>query len=215
MTSTLGSTVDLTVSLYDGSIGERVALAFAIESPLQAITICPPGTTKTFFPVEREGDGDTGGTVGDSVADGDTEAKLDVDAGLLAGTSGLALTEAGGGGDVFVEGLFCVAGGVVLAGSVVERGCEVDGCGLGDGGLDTAGDAETTGETPPVCRAAAADAEFWLTCADTPSGVTTLGVAPDTSWPTRSTAVKVTAVTSAHDMIQPIASVSGRVDQVR
>lgn len=63
--------------------------------------------------------------------------------------------------------------------------------------------------------AAAAEAEFSLTCADTPAGEMTRGVEPATSWPTRLTAVKVTAVTSAHDSAHPIASDSGRPDHPR
>lgn len=61
----------------------------------------------------------------------------------------------------------------------------------------------------------AAAAEFWLICADTPCGETRRGVEPATSWPTRLTAVRVTAVTRAHDITHPMAKVIGRVDQFR
>ncbi|MGH8889176.1 MAG: hypothetical protein ACRDV3_05360 [Acidothermaceae bacterium] len=87
------------------------------------------------------------------------------------------------------------------------------GVGPGDAGLLPIGDP--TGDGGGDATFAAADAEFWLSCADTPACETTRGVEPATSWPTRFTAVNVTAVTSAHDMIQPMASVTGRVDQLR
>lgn len=80
------------------------------------------------------------------------------------------------------------------------------GAGLGFVALADAADAE---------EADAADADCSLACAETPACEITRGVEPATSWPTRFTAVKVTAVTRAHDIAQPSANASGRPVQPR
>jgi hypothetical protein len=76
--------------------------------------------------------------------------------------------------------------------------------------------AGAVGLTVAFAEAAeAADADCSLACAETPAWEITRGVEPATSCPTRLTAVRVTAVTRAHDITQPIASASGRPDQPR
>lgn len=152
--------------------------------------------------------------VGDGVADGDAGvlvAGAGDDAGAVGDAGGLdgGVTEASGVGVPTGVGEWWRGLPVLVAtgppARVVGGGADGLTAGVFDGDVDAG-----TGE-----RLAAADAEFWLTWADTFAGVTTRGVELETSWPTRLTAVKVTAVTSAHDMIQPMASVSGRVDQFR
>jgi hypothetical protein len=50
-----------------------VALAFAIESPRQAITIRPPGTVSMILPVDGLGVGDVVGAAPDVVGDGEVD----------------------------------------------------------------------------------------------------------------------------------------------
>ena len=205
-TSTLGSVVDFTVSLYVGSV--RVALALAIELPVQAMTIWPPGTTNTRLPVDAEIEGDelAGGDDEGVVGEGEGEVGGVGDAGGLTGggvVDGAALGEFTGSGEWWLGLPVVVPAGVPRL--AVGPGF--------DGVVWAVGEAVCGGAADD--RLAAAEAEFWLTWADTLAGDTTRGVEPETSWPTRLTAVNVTAVTRAHDMIQPIASVSGRVDQLR
>jgi hypothetical protein len=63
--------------------------------------------------------------------------------------------------------------------------------------------------------AEAADADCAATCLATTSGVVIRPSLPLTSRPTRSTAVKVTAVIKTHESSQPNASVSGRPGLLR
>ncbi|MGH8889177.1 MAG: hypothetical protein ACRDV3_05365 [Acidothermaceae bacterium] len=84
-TSTLGSVIDFGLNLYVESVS--CTLAFAIESPLHAMTIWAPGTTKTLLPVETdtEGDGLAGCDDDAAVGGGDDDAGGSGDAGELAG----------------------------------------------------------------------------------------------------------------------------------
>jgi hypothetical protein len=120
-------------------------------------------------------------------------------------------------------------GGAVLAGAVLAWMIEVGvgvcarcglvgvwvGCGPGAVGGTLLGVGLTTASAALAEAAEAADADCSLAWAETPAWVITLGVEPATSCPTRLTAVKVTAVTSAHDITQPRASARGRPVQPR
>jgi hypothetical protein len=72
--------------------------------------------------------------------------------------------------------------------------------------------ADGRGELAVSCALAdaAADDDCAATIWVTAFGERTCGCAPVTSWPTRSTAVSVTAVMRAHDTSQPTARPSGR-----
>jgi hypothetical protein len=80
-TSICGSTNDLGVSVYVGSV--VVALALAILLPRQAIEMVPPGTVSMLFPVDGLASGETDDAVwvgdGDSDTDADTESDVDGD----------------------------------------------------------------------------------------------------------------------------------------
>ena len=187
-----------------------MALAFAIESSAHAMTICPPGTTKTLLLTERLGDGDAG-AVDDGELEGDVDGVVDPD-GELPGV-----------------GEPLGAGGAVLAGAVLAWVTDVGvgvwarcvlvcvwvGCEFAAVGVAVFGVGLTTGTVALAESAEAADADCSLAWAETPAWVITRGVEPATSCPTRLTAVKVTAVTSAHDITQPRASARGRPVQPR
>lgn len=183
-----------------------MALAFAMESLVHAMTICPPGTTNTLLLTEALGVGDTG-AVDDGEPDGEVDGALDPD-GELPGVG-----ETLGGGLVAGGVLDCTAAGGVA-------GCEW--CDLVCAGVawpfGAVGATELCGALATelaVALTEAADADCSLACAEAPACEMTRGVEPATSCPTRLTAVKVTAVTSAHDITQPRASARGRPVQPR
>jgi len=170
---------------------------------MQVIVIDPCGTGIVCLltgPV-TDGDGEDG-AVDDGEPDGDVDGEVDAgagevgdDGGVLGGRSGAlgavvaAADERLGAVDACVGWLEGATAVVVVCGALVF-------------GLT-------------VACADAADADCSLACAETFAWETTRGVEPATSWPTRLTAVSVTAVTSAHDIAQPSAIASGRPAQRR
>jgi hypothetical protein len=180
------------------------------------MTIIPPGSWKTVFPAGELFDGD-----GDVDADGDVEGEVDGDDDPDVELPGL--------GDVLEDG-------DVLAGGVLDGGALAGGGGgrwlgrelvgvavvaAGGAGAVVFWVAVSLGWETALAEAAladaadAADADCSLACAEAPACEITLGVEPATSCPTRLTAVRVTAVTNAHDIAQPSANASGRPVQPR
>jgi hypothetical protein len=76
-TSIRGSTSDLGVSVYVGSV--VVALALAILSPRHAIEMVPPGTVSMLLPVDGLAPGEPGETDGDGDGEGDNETDAEAD----------------------------------------------------------------------------------------------------------------------------------------
>jgi len=169
----------------------------------------------------------------DGVADGLPEGGADGDVevgGALVVNAGDddSLGDTGGGdagGAVVVatdDGCDAVAGGLV-DGATVGAGL-VDVVGVpfrvGEGFVgcgDATGEFGTDGVVLVMADADAdaADDDWAAATWATPSWESTDGCEPETSWPTRSTAVNVTPVTSAHDMSQPMARPTGRDDHER
>ena len=192
-----------------------VADALAIVSPLQAMTIVPPGTTNTLLLV--------GGL---TVADGDVDADevvVDVTEGDTEGDA-LVLEAADPVGELTAMWVDAEASRDAVLGAWVvgwtELRCEVllEGCTEGEAGVGLGGPVAAGLVTGFALALAddcdAADWEAAATALATPPWVESCCV-PLTSCPTRSTAVSVMAVTTAHESTQPSARVRGRPDQLR
>jgi hypothetical protein len=129
----------------------------------------------------------------------------------LADVAGGVVSVAGGDVDGTTES---EEGEVVrrISGGTVVVWCEAVTFGADDvvTGAGVLGSAEAAladaAEADDDCAAAAWSTPFWEN---------TGGCDPDTSWPTRLTAVNVTPVTRAQDMIQPRARLSDRPDHAR
>jgi hypothetical protein len=109
-------------------------------------------------------------------------------------------------------GVVVVAAGLGVLGLGLTVGCETVGVTVGDVlGVTVAAVGMITGRVGggDAELADAADADCWATCALTTPWVMRSRL-PLTSRPTRSTAVKVTAVITTHESNHPKASVSGR-----
>ncbi|HEX7105532.1 MAG TPA: hypothetical protein VF218_06180 [Acidothermaceae bacterium] len=168
---------------------------------MQVIVIDPCGTGIVCLltgPV-TDGDGEP-----DAVDDGEPDAVDDAGAGEDGDAGGVL-----GGRSGAVDALMAAD----------ERLCLVEACVGWLEGVTTV--AVVCGELgfglAVACAEAAdaADADCSLACAETFAWEITRGVEPATSWPTRLTAVSVTAVTSAQDIAQPSAIASGRPAQRR
>jgi hypothetical protein len=126
---------------------------------------------------------------------------------MPGGRGNALLGEGDGGGGVVVVAAGLVLGlGLALAFGTV-------GLAVGEGfGVTDAPVGVMTGRLGGGAAelADAADADCWATCALTTCWVVTRSWLPLTSRPTRSTAVRVTAVITTHDSNHPNASVSGR-----
>lgn len=190
-----------------------------MELPMQTTLISPYGLaapfgTKKTVPLDGTGelelllgggvDAETelAGALVDEA--GDDEPLAGVATGVVVDTEGGADDE--GTTESVGEVVWRISGGIVVDwNEVVAFGADDVGAGADVLGSAVAALADAA-EADDDCAAAAWSTPFWEN---------TGGCEPDTSWPTRLTAVNVTAVTRAQDMIQPRARPSDRPDHAR